>query len=132
MLHEAQNSIGMRRFSVAAVALVLMLPVAALGSPSKKSAHCPCMESPFFASFMEGQREILVCTNAPRHRFVRLVSSELDLVVLFELALQLYCGWQPTAEFTSFMPITPVEFDVCKRLMVKSAANQGMRCLPEF
>ena len=106
----------------------------AIGSMSKHRGgnSCPCMASSFFASFLHGQRQLLTCTNdAPFATFVRLVEVDIDLVVLFGSPRQLYCGWQPVGNYTSFMPITAAQFDVCRRLMMEAAADQRIPCPPE-
>ena len=129
--------------SLGAVAITTALPAvapaevtshSAIGSMSKyrEGNICPCMASSFFASFLDGQRQLLTCTNdTPAATFVRLVEVNIDLVVLFGSPRQLYCGWQPVGNYTSFLPISAAQFDVCRRLMMRAAANQRIPCPPE-
>ena len=63
--------------------------------------------------------------------FVRLVATNIDLVVLFEFPRQLYCGSQPNGDYTSALPVTPAEFRACKRLLLQAAAAQELSRLPE-
>ena len=94
---------------------------------------CPCAAHSFFASFLNGQRQLLSCTNnTPADAFVRLVDTNIDLVALFEFPPQKYCGWQPNGDSTSFLPVTTGQFAACKHLFIKAAANQGMPCVPEL
>ena len=97
------------------------------------TALCPCTADPFFAAFVDGQRDLLACTDdTPITTFVRLVATNIDLVVLFEFPPQRFCGWQPDGYGTSYLPITTAQFQACRRLFIRAAANQGLTCPPEF
>jgi hypothetical protein len=140
--HSVATMVGL--LSLVAVVFTAALPAGApaqfMGRTDPPSWHkrarvdvCPCAATPFFASFLEGQRDLVACTNnTPFASFVRLVSANIDLVVLFDFPPQLFCGWQPEGTSTSYIPITAAQFDICKRLIVKAAADQGLACLPEF
>ena len=96
------------------------------------TALCPCTTDPFFEAFVDGERALLACTDdTPIANFVRLVATNIDLVVLFEFPPQKFCGWQPVGENTSYLPITTAQFQACRRLVVRAAGNQRLRCLPE-
>jgi len=82
---------------------------------------------------VDGQRDLLACTDdTPITTFVRLVATNIDLVVLFEFPPQRFCGWQPDGYGTSYLPITTAQFQACRRLFIRAAANQGLTCPPEF
>ena len=99
----------------------------------KQRVTCPCMADPFFEEFATAQRPILTCTdNTAVENFVRLVAPNLDLVVLFELSGQLYCGEQPDGFGTSYLAVSGAEFDYCQRLMMRAANSQGIPCLPDL
>jgi DNA-binding transcriptional LysR family regulator len=124
---------------MAALVLVLVgTPVASQARrlPNRlrvRAAGCPCTLSPFFSSFLDGQRQLVACTdNSPSQNFVRLVAESIDLVVLYEFPPQLYCGQQASGSNTSAIPISAEQFDSCKRLIVAAAARQGMACVPEI
>jgi hypothetical protein len=141
-VHTIAAKVGL--VSLAALALIAAQPMVApaqligqarMGRLSRTVGreNCPCAASAFFASFLNGQRQLLACTNnTPVENFVRLVDSNVDLVVLFEFPPQMYCGWQPDGDYTSFLPVTARQFDACKRLIVRAAAEQGLRCVPEL
>ena len=94
---------------------------------------CPCVAEPFFQEFVAAQRPILACTNNTSfENFTRVVGENLDLIVLFEMPGQLYCGWQPVGYSTFYMPVSGTEFNFCKRLMVRAANLQGIPCPPEL
>jgi hypothetical protein len=100
---------------------------------TRKHTTCPCVAEPFFEEFVSAQRPLLKCTdNSSFENFVRLVATNIDLVVLFEFPGQLYCGWQPDGFNTSYMPVTPEEFDLCRKLMVRAANWEGIPCVPEL
>jgi PAS domain-containing protein len=108
-------------------------PMKRISVPASRSKDCPCMADSFYASFCDGQCQLLTCTdNTPLDHFVRLVAADLDLVVLFEFPPQLFCGWQANGSDSSWMPVTAAQFDSCKRLIVDAAASGGIPCLPEF
>jgi len=95
-------------------------------------ALCPCTAEPFFESFVDGERELLTCTDdTPVTTFVRLVGTNLDLVVLFEFPPQKFCGWQRNGDYTWPQPVTTAQFRACQRLIVQAAGDQGLPCLPE-
>src|SRR5438046_396460 len=72
--------------------LVAVVVVTFLGGPVwaastrglVSNAVCPCKADPFFSSFLNGQQQLLACTNnTPVNNFVRLVAASIDLIVLF-------------------------------------------------
>src|SRR5262245_52115661 len=64
--------------------LVAVIFITLLGGPVW-AANCPCRVDPFFTSFINGQQQLIACTdNTPLNNFVRLVAANIDLVVLFE------------------------------------------------
>jgi hypothetical protein len=103
--------------------------------PAGLMARCPCTTDTtdsLFASFVEGERQLLTCTDdTPTSNFVRLVATNFDLVVLFEFPPQLYCGSQRTGNYTHALPVTTAQFRACERLFVQAAGDQGLRCSPE-
>src|SRR2546428_9549855 len=100
--------------------------------PPGLAALCPCRVDPFFDEFLSGERELQTCTDdAPTASFVRLVAMNIDLVVLFSFGPREYCGWQPAAGYTSYLPITTAEWQACRRLFHEAARNEGVPCVPE-
>ena len=113
--------------------LVFLLEILVAGAAfADNRPECPCVAMSGFASFVDDERELVLCTNeTPKENFVRLVAKNLELVVLFEFPPNLYCGWQPSNGSTVSMPIGMKDFDRCERLMVRAAARQHLRCLSE-
>jgi hypothetical protein len=127
--------------SLAAVVFSAAAPAVARGQPAypatiassyRNASTCPCMANAFFESLLNGEHELAACTNNSARNFVRLVASNFDLIVLFEFSPQLFCGWQPALDYTSFMPVTAKEFKACKHLIIMEATRQGIPCLPEL
>jgi len=113
--------------------MVFLLAILVAGAAfARNRPQCPCVAISGFSSFVDDERELVLCTNdTPKENFVRLVATNLELVVLFEFPPNLYCGWQPPNGDTVFMPIGMQDFDRCERLMMRAAARQHLGCSSE-